>query len=165
MAVFGWWRSERSPVGKHLDGARDTIRAHAPESSAIDVIDEVEVSLDLVVADCDRLERALEELDPHRATSDLKAALRTRPSATVPDTPEIVALRRRHHTVSGLNNRLDDLRGRIERTMIDVDTLVAQTVAAALAPTGTETMLAARLQQLTDDARALAAAHDEVAGL
>lgn len=161
--MFGKRERERSPVGRRLDEARATIRRHAPASPALDVIDGVEASLEGAVGDCVRLEATIEQLNPTAATHQLKVALRQRPDVTAPDTAEIAALRRRHDTVHELMNRLHRLRTGMDRTLVDVDTLVAQVVTASIATDPDDPAIDQQIRQLTDDARALTAARDEVA--
>ncbi len=165
VRVFGRRQRERSPVGQRLDEARGVIERHAPLSPALHVLDEVERSLESAVADCVRLERTIEQLNPTAATQELKVVLRQRAVVTLPDTPRVEALRRRHDTVHGLMNRLYDLRCRMEQTLVDVDTLVAQSVTASVAPVADDPMLRVQIHQLTTDATALAAAHDELSSL
>lgn len=161
--MFGRREKERSPVGRRLDEARATIARHAPTSPALDVIDGVEVSLEGAVADCVRLEATIEQLNPSAATHQLKVTLRQRPDVTAPDTAEITALRRRHDTVHDLMNRLHRLRTRMDRTLIDVDTLVAQVVTASITTDPHDPAIEQQIWQLTQDAEALTAARDEVA--
>jgi len=141
------------------------IRRHSSDPAALAVIDEVEVQLQTVVGDCVQLELTIEQLNPTDATRTLKVALRQRASATEPDTPEIESLRRRHDTVHGLMNRLYALRSNMDRILVEVDTLVAQSVTASIAPAGHDPILDVQIRQLTSDAAALAAAHDELAHL
>ena len=141
------------------------IRRHSADAAALAVIDEVETRLETVVGDCVQLEVTIEQLNPTEVTRALKTALRQRASATDPDTPEIESLRRRHDTVHGLMNRLHALRTDMDRILVEVDTLVAQSVTASIAPTGHDPILDVQIRQLTSDAAALAAAHDELAHL
>lgn len=162
-SVFGKRDKERSHVGRRLDEARATIRRHEPASPALVVLDEIERSLEGAVLDCLRLEATIEQLNPSAATRDLKVVLRQRADVTMPDTTEVTALRRRHDTVHDLMNRLHRLRTRMDRTLVDVDTLVAQCVTASIGTHAHDSVLDEQIRQLTHDAAVLTSARDEVA--
>jgi hypothetical protein len=160
--VIGRRRQQKSAVQVRLDEARASIRRHNSTSPVLDVLDDVERSLESAVQDCVRLEQTIEQLNPTKATQDLKLALRMRPNANSSDSEQISALRRRHDTVHALMNRLSGLRGRMDRTLIDVDTMVAQSVTAVVASDSYDRMLERQLGQLTDDAAGLTKAHQEL---
>lgn len=157
-------RRAAEPLFPRIEDARKVISRHAGSSAALVVLDDIERSLTTAVDDRERLEQVLTDLDPERATAELKAALRSRSSPEDADTPEITSLRRRHDTINALQNRLDELSRRIERTFVDVETLAAQTAVASLASSD-DGGVAEQLRQLTDDAAALEAAHRELADL
>ena len=111
-----------------------------------------------------KLEGSLAALDPDRATAELKAALRARPSPMAPDTPEIVALRKRYETIARLVNRVEDIDIQISGTLIDAETLAAQTIVTAIDRTE-DAEFRRQLGELKRDASALADAHRAVADL
>ncbi len=117
------------------------------------------------LADRDRLHEVLRGLDPERAASELKAALRARARPDEPDSGHISALRRRYETAAALQNRLDELTDSIERTLVDVDTLVAESAVAAIGSLGDGGSIDDQVSRLRDDVSALAAAHQELADL
>lgn len=157
---------EPTPEDARIEAARATVLRVAPESSALALIDDIQQAVATARADRARLREVLDGLDPDRATADLKQALRERPSPLDPDTPHILALRRRHETVAEVRNRLDDLARRIERALVDVETLAAQTAAASIRVDGIDDdELDGRLRRLSDDAASLAAAHQELSDL
>jgi hypothetical protein len=116
----------------------------------------------LVEADADRdgLVTVLAQLDPERASADLKRALRT------PGTSEdlVASLRRRHETVNDLLNRLGDLDQRVETTLVDLETLAARSAEVALLARGRDDT-EEHLARLDLDLAALAEAHRELADL
>ena len=70
-------------------------------------------------------------------------------------------MRRRHEAIHTLLGRRDDLDRHVEATIADVESLVAETVTASV--TSDRTELDRLVGQLTADAAALTAAHEEVA--
>ena len=126
---------------------------------------EVEDALEQSREDRTRLERAVRELDPERAARELKAALRSRPDPTAPDSPAILTLRRRYESIHGLENRLDLLERRVENTVADLEALAAAAVDLSLQGSTGGTGLSSLLETLRIDSAALARAHEEVAAL
>lgn len=107
---------------------------------------------------------ALDRLDPERASRELKSALRARPAPDVPDTDHILSLRRRHESIHSVKNRRQDLTVLIERAFADAETLAATVTTAAAV--GSDREVAAMnelIDRMAADARALEAAHAEVA--
>lgn len=149
---------------QRIAAARSSIERHAPDSGALAVLDQIETDMAAARQDHTRLQATLADLDPDNATRALKDALRARPSPLTPDTPHVMSLRQRHHTVHALRNRLDELSADMERTLIDVDTLAAQSAAASVG-VGADAALQEQLRLLTADAANLEAAHREIESL
>lgn len=152
------------PRDPRLAAARATIVEHGADPSALELIDEIDAAIDTARTDQRKLESSLAALDPARATAELKTALRRRTAPTEPDTPEIAALRRRHETISRLANRVDEIDEQITRTLIDAETLAAQTIVTAIDRTE-DAEFRRQLGALQRDAAALAAAHRDLADL
>ncbi len=150
------------PRDPRLAAARSTIADHGADPTALALIDEIDSAIETARTDRRKLESSLAALDPGRAAAELKVALRHRPSPTAPDTPEITALRRRHETISRLANRVDDIDEQIARTLIDAETLAAQTIVTAIDRTE-DAEFQRQLGALQRDAAALAAAHRDLA--
>ncbi|MEM9200315.1 MAG: hypothetical protein AAGC53_01585 [Actinomycetota bacterium] len=160
-------RREATPPGPHdprLADARSTIVEHGADPAALDLIDEIDQAIATARADQRRIESSLAALNPDRALSELKAALWARPAPTMPDTPHIVALRKRHMTISRLSNRVEDIEIQISQTLIDAETLAAQTIVTAIDRTE-DAEFRRQLGDLRRDAAALADAHRDVADL
>ena len=147
-----------------MAAARATIAEHSADPAALALIDEIDDAVDIARTDRRKLESSLAALDPARAAAELKAALRRRASPTDDDTPEIVALRRRHETISRLANRVDDIDEQISRTLVDAETLAAQTIVTAI-DRAEDAEFKRQLSALQRDAALLAAAHRDVADL
>lgn len=147
-----------------LASARATIADHGADPSALRLIEEIDVAIAVAQEDRHKLQSSWQALGPERAASELKEALRRRPTPTSPDTPEIVALRRRHETISRLANRVDEIDEQIGRTLADAETLAAQTIVTAI-DRSEDAEFRRQLTALQRDAEALAAAHREVADL
>ncbi len=150
------------PWSERTAAAREVILRHGGQPDARRVVDDVDRALAQAVIDDGRMQVALADLDAARSTAELKAALRRRPDPMSADTPTILAMRQRHEAIASVRNRLDELRRHVERMLVDLDTMVAQLVATAVAAGGSEAELAAQIQRVTDDAAALAAAHEEI---
>lgn len=150
------------PWNERTAAARVTIARHDRRKTAATVVDDVDQALMHAVEDDHRLQQALADLDPDHSRAELKAALRARPDAMAVDTASIAALRQRHEAIADLENRLDGLRRDVDRLLIDLDTMVAQIVAASVAADGGDDGLAAHLQRVADEAAALEAAHAEL---
>ena len=115
--------------------------------------------------DITRLDEAIAKLNPGSINDELKAALRSRPDPTAPDTPLIVSLRQRHETIHTLQNRRDDLAERVERTLADLDALAAKTVELSFVVAGSSDGLRNEVQGLTSDVDALMRAHQQLAAI
>ena len=152
------------PRDPRLAKARATIADHGADPAALDLIDEIDQAIATAREDQRKLEGSLAALDPDRATAELKAALRARPSPMAPDTPEIVALRKRYETIARLVNRVEDIDIQISGTLIDAETLAAQTIVTAIDRTE-DAEFRRQLGALQRDAAALAAAHRDLADL
>ena len=159
-------RDEQSPGPRdpRLAKARATIADHGADPAALELIDEIDGAIDVARTDRRKLEASLAALDPARATAELKTALRRRASPTDADTPEIAALRRRHETISRLANRVDDIDEQISRTLVDAETLAAQTIVTAI-DRSEDAEFRRQLSTLQRDAALLADAHRDVADL
>ena len=163
--VFRRRESDASgPRDPRLAAVRATIADHGADPAALELIDEIDGAIDVARTDRRKLEASLAALDPARANAELKTALRRRVSPTDADTPEIVALRRRHETISRLANRIDDIDEQISRTLIDAETLAAQTIVTAI-DRSEDAEFRRQLSSLRRDAALLAAAHRDVADL
>lgn len=141
--------------------ARSLIERHTNDHAISSALERVDAALIESAADRERIDQALEDLGGLRVTSELKTALRARLDVTAPDTAHIVSLRRRHEAIHTLLGRRDDLDRHVEATIADVESLVAETVTASV--TSDRTELDRLVGQLTADAAALTAAHEEVA--
>ena len=152
------------PRDPRLAKARATIAEHGADPAALDLIDEIDEAVATARDDRRKLEGSLAALDPERALAELKGALRSRPSPMSPDTPEITALRKRYETISRLANRVEDIDIQISSTLIDAETLAAQTIVTAIDRTE-DAEFRRQLSALQRDATALADAHRAVADL
>ncbi|MEM8709084.1 MAG: hypothetical protein AAGE98_21665 [Actinomycetota bacterium] len=152
------------PRDPRLAAARATIADHGADPAALDLIDQIDEAVATAREDRRKLEGSLTSLDPERAIAELKAALRRRESPTAPDTPEITALRKRHETISRLANRVDEIDAQITATLIDAETLAAQTIVSTLDRTE-DAEFRRQLSTLQRDAVLLADAHRELADL
>ncbi len=150
-----------SPDRERLRAARTLIERHTDDHAISAALERVDAALVESADDRDRIEQALEDLGGLRVTAELKTALRARLDVTAPDTAHILSLRRRHEAIHTLLGRRDDLDRHVEATIADVESLVAETVTASV--TSDRTELDRLVQQLTADAAALTAAHEEVA--
>lgn len=129
-------------------------------------VDRVDIALAQADADVARLDNAIVSLDAESATAELKAALRARPNPTDPDSPLITSLRQRHETVTMLQNRRDDLRTKIENTLVDLDALAAKVVELSFVAGGTGADgIDDHLRGLTSDIDALMSAHQQLAAI
>lgn len=138
---------------------------HAPDHGAGSIVDDVDRALGYAVVDDLRLQAALFDLEPEQSRAELKAALRSRADPMAADSPAILALRQRHEAIADLENRLDELRRDVDRLLIDLDTMVAQTVVTSVSAASTRDQLEEQLQRVIDEAAALEAAHEEIAHL
>ena len=152
------------PRDPRLAAARATIADHGADPSALALLDQIDDAVATARADRRKLEGSLAALDPDRAAAELKSALRRRASPTAPDTAEITALRRRHETISRLANRVDEIDAQIAETLIDAETLAAQTIVTAI-DRSEDAEFRRQLGALQRDAAALADAHRAVADL
>lgn len=143
---------------------RATIADHGADPAALELIDQIDEAVATARDDRQKLQGSLVALDPERASAELKRALRARPSPTAPDTPEITALRKRYETIARLANRIEDIEIQISETLIDAETLAAQTIVTAIDRTE-DAEFRRQLGALQRDATALADAHRAVADL
>ncbi len=153
------------PWVERTSSARETLDRHAPSQGSGSIVDDVDRALGYAVEDDLRLQRALTDLEPEQSRAELKAALRARPDPVAADTPSIVALRQRHEAIADLENRLDELRHQVDRLLIDLDTMVAQSVVTSVSAASSRDQLESQLQRVIDEAAALEAAHEEIAHL
>ena len=152
------------PRDPRLAAARATIVDHGADPAALDLIDEIDAAVATAREDRRRLEGSLATLDPERASAELKRALRARPTPMAPDTPEITALRKRYETIARLANRVEEIEIQVSETLIDAETLAAQTIVTAIDRTE-DAEFRRQLGALQRDAAALADAHRAVADL
>lgn len=154
------------PELTRIDAARERLAGGPGGSASTDaVLADVRRSVAEALTDRFRLEQVLVGLDPERAATELKAALRARPRPDAPDNEHIAALRRRHETIAAVRNRLDELTTDIERTLVDVDTLVAQSAATAIGNLGVTGSIDDHVDRLRDDVSALTEAHRQLSDL
>lgn len=131
-------------------------RLETYETLAVDgTLADLRGDLARAIADRSRIRHVIATLNPELVRDELKAALRRRPDRTDDDTPLIRALRERYETANSLVNRLEELDRLIERTLIDVDTLVAQAAASSIMAGGAPIALDRQLTRLIEDAAAL----------
>lgn len=142
-----------------VDEARALIRSQGTPPWVDDRLDEVERSLAEAEEDRQRLAAAIERLEPERATSELKEALR---SGRIEES-RVAALRRRHDTVHELLNRRDALESRIDAAVVDLELLAARVL--TMSTGDAEDEVGTHLERLRDDIRALEQAHDELGSL
>ncbi len=142
--------------------ARARVAAAGDDSGTLMVVDRVIADLHLAEADRASLRAALADLDPDRAAAELKNALRSRLDPTAEDTALIATMRRRHDTVSTMANRLEELEGHIDATLVDLDLLVARIHERTLDRSPNKQSLADELERLRIDSIALAEAHREL---
>ena len=118
--------------------------------------------MEAATADLAQLDGLIAELDPERATRELKEALRrrTRNPASVDDAL-IDTMRRRYETIHTLHDRRAALDARIERTIADIEALAARSVDLSHGSAG-RGALGAELDRLHTDLTALEAAHREL---
>ena len=160
-------RRDAQPVGLNdprLAAARATIADHGADPAALDLIDQIDGAVTTARADRRKLEGSLASLDADRAAAELKAALRERPTPSSPDTPRITALRRRHETIARLANRVEEIDDQIRRTLVDAETLAAQTIVSTL-DRAEDAEFRRQLSTLQRDAASLAEAHRTIADL
>ncbi len=112
--------------------------------------------------DLAQLGELIDELDPERATRELKDALRrrTRNPASVDDAL-IDTMRRRYETIHALEDRRSSLDARIERTVADIEALAARSIELSHSVDGRDA-LGSDLDRLHADLTALEAAHREL---
>ena len=154
------------PELTRLDAARERLAQGPGGSVSTDaVLADVRRSVAEALTDRLRLQQVLAGLDPERAAAELKAALRARARPDEPDNEHVAALRRRHETIAAVRNRLDELTTGIERTLVDVDTLVAQSAAAAIGSLGTAGSVDDHVDRLREHVSTLAEAHRQMSDL
>lgn len=146
-----------------MDRARNLMLSYDRSDLTKLRLDEIEAALLQANEDKERLAHALAQLDPERVAAELKQALRSRPDPTAPDTQVIATLRRRYESVHALQDRLVALEGRIEVSVVDIEACAAAIIDSSLRAGGVA--VRPHLDALHADALALAAAHDEVAGI
>lgn len=153
-----------SPWRRRFDTARDALERRAGQSPVAALLAEVEEALVAASADQDEVTGLLVVLDPERVADELKAALR---SGAADDggagETMVEGLRRRYQTVHALQDRAEDLDYRIETILVDLEELVARSVATSTALSAHDLeVLGGDLQQLRFAADALATAHREL---
>lgn len=136
--------------------------AQTPPSWMVARLDALERALTAAERDHARLDAAAANLDPDRAASELKAALRTgRPGDA--DGATVASLRARYEAINDVLNRRDDLRETIDRAIVDVELVAARSV--ALGADDERWRLDGTVGRLVDDLTALELAHGELAEL
>lgn len=115
-------------------------------------------------ADHDRLDAALAQLDLERATSELKAALRSQSADPSPQEQQLVeSLRARYETIHDLINRKAGVRRSIDHALVDVDLVAARAI--ELGARADRWQLDETVERLRIDIDAFEQAHGDVAGL
>ena len=157
MRRFG----RRAPELQRVDAAREAILKHGdPRPIVVHTIDKVRTAIEQALADRDRVADSLTSFDEQRIGDELKAALRAKARPTDPDTPHVLALRRRHEAVHALHNRRDAIAEGIERSVADLETFAAERAMAAMQSDDVFADLGHWIETLDADARSLAASHD-----
>lgn len=157
MLRFG----KRAPELQRVDVAREAILKHGePRPVVLHTVDKVRAAIEQALADRDQVGDSLTSFDEERIAAELKAALRTKARPTDPDTPHILALRRRHEAVHALHNRRDDIAEGIERSLADLETFAAERAMAAMRSDDVFADLSHWIDTLDADARSLNATHD-----
>jgi hypothetical protein len=77
----------------------------------------------------------------------------------------VATLRRRYETVNQLQNRLEDLRGRIDATVADLEHVAARSVELSIGLRADASAVAGELERLHEDLTALELAHEELRDL
>lgn len=123
-------------------------------------VDKVRAAIEQALADRERVADSLTSFDEQRIGDELKAALRAKPRPTDPDTPHVLALRRRHEAVHALHNRRDAIAEGIERSLADLETFAAERAMAAMQSDDVFADLSHWIDTLDADARSLTTSHD-----
>lgn len=151
------------PWKPRVAAARRIIEARRGDDDALrGRLATIEAAMEAATADLAQLGGLIAELDPERATRELKDALRrrTRDPASVDDAL-IETMRRRYETIHALEDRRGALEARIERTIADIEALAARSVELSHSIDG-RGALGAELDRLHEDLTALEAAHREL---
>jgi len=122
----------------------------------------IEEAMEAATADLAQLGALIAELDPERATRELKDALRrrTRDPASVDDAL-VDTMRRRYETIHALEDRRGALDARIDRTVADIEALAARSIELSRS-IDDRGALGVELDRLHADLTALEAAHREL---
>ncbi|MFN3218257.1 MAG: hypothetical protein ACE367_17320 [Acidimicrobiales bacterium] len=150
------WKSRVAAARRIIERQRgDDATLHAQLAT-------IEAAMEAATVDVAQLGELIAELDPERATRELKDALRrrTRDPASVDDAL-IDTMRRRYETIHTLEDRRSALDARIERTVADIEALAARSIELSHSIDG-RGALGAELERLHTDLTALEAAHREL---
>jgi len=157
MLRFG----KQAPELQRVDAAREAILKHGePRPVVLHTVDKVRAAIEQALADRDQVADSLTSFDEQRIADELKAALRSKPRPTDPDTPHVLALRRRHEAVHALHNRRDAIAEGIERSVADLETFAAERAMAAMQSDEVFADLGHWINTLDADARSLTASHE-----
>lgn len=151
------------PWKPRIAAARRIIERQRSDDAALHArLATIEQAMESATTDLAQLDELIAELDPERATRELKDALRrrTRDPASV-DAALIDTMRRRYETIHALQDRRGALDARIERTVADIEALAARSIELSHSIDG-RGALGAELDRLHTDLTALEAAHREL---
>lgn len=122
---------------QRFDSARRLIGEHLTDPSILRRVGDLESSLATAEADRRGLESALAQLEPERATRELKEALRRNfESPSAANEAVVDSLQRRHESLHALQDRIEVLRRSVEQTIADLEILAASAVELALSSAG-----------------------------
>ena len=156
MLRFG----KKAPEIQRVETARQAIIKHGdPRPVVLHTVDKVQAAIEQALTDRDRVVDSLTSFDEQRIGDELKAALRAKPVPTDPDTPHIMALRRRHEAVHALHNRRDAIAESIERSLADLETFAAERAMAILQADDAFADVNRWIETLDADVRSLTASH------
>lgn len=149
---------------QRFDSAHRLIGEHLTDPSILRRVGDLEASLVTAETDRRRLEQALAQLDPERATRELKDALRRNfesPSAS--NQALVDSLQRRHESMHALKDRIEFLRRSVEQAVADTEILAASTVELALRSGAGDGAHEAVIADLQRDLEILEQVHRELA--
>lgn len=149
---------------ERFDRARQLIVSQSPPTWMVERLDALDAMLVDAEDDHERLTVAIGQLDLERATSELKAALRSqRPDPTPQEQQLVAGLRARYESIHDLMNKQTVIRRTIDAALVDVDLLAARSV--ELGGRADRWQLDETVERLRIDLDALDQAHRELADL
>ncbi len=149
---------------ERFDAARRLITAQSPPPWMVERLDALDLMLVEAEGDHARLGASLVQLDPDRATRELKDALRSQSANPSPRSQQLVdALQARYETIHDLMNKQTSIRRTIDQALVDVDLLAARSVELGARADGWQ--LDDTVERLQVEMTALELAHRELADL